>query len=163
MTHIHDHETDHETDHVAEHRDDVEVVETDRAYEKFGGVNLGAALSGWLVAIGVAVLLTGIVGAVAAAIGDAKNITQSDAEREAGTVGVASAFVLLAVLVVGYYAGGYVAGRMSRFDGGRQGLAVGASVWSSPWSPSRWAGSSARRTTCWTASTCRASRSRTTS
>ena len=26
--------------------------------------------------------------------------------------------------MVGYYAGGYVAGRMSRFDGGRQGLAV---------------------------------------
>jgi hypothetical protein len=28
------------------------------------------------------------------------------------------------VLAVGYYAGGYVAGRMSRFDGGRQGAAV---------------------------------------
>ena len=32
--------------------------------------------------------------------------------------------MLLAVLIVAYYAGGYVAGRMSRFDGGKQGLAV---------------------------------------
>ena len=28
------------------------------------------------------------------------------------------------MLAIGYYAGGYVAGRMSRFDGGRQGLGV---------------------------------------
>ncbi len=32
--------------------------------------------------------------------------------------------MLLAVLLVSYYAGGYVAGRMSRFDGGRQGVAM---------------------------------------
>ena len=30
--------------------------------------------------------------------------------------------------VIAYFAGGYVAGRMSRFDGGRQGLAVW--IWS---------------------------------
>jgi hypothetical protein len=30
--------------------------------------------------------------------------------------------VLLVVLALAYYAGGYVAGRMSRFDGGKQGL-----------------------------------------
>jgi MFS family permease len=96
----------------------------DEAYEKFGGANVGAAFFGWLVAVAVAVLLTGIVGAVAAAVGDANNITQSDAERQAGTVGLASAIVLVAVLLVGYYAGGYVAGRMSRFDGSRQGALV---------------------------------------
>ena len=32
--------------------------------------------------------------------------------------------MLLVVLSLAYYAGGYVAGRMSRFDGGKQGLAV---------------------------------------
>ncbi len=122
MPHVHDHETDRDTsrDAVVE----TDVAESDQAYDKFGGVNLGAALAGWLVAMGVAVLLTGIVGAVAAAIGDANNVTQNDAEREAGTVGIASALVLVAVLLIGYYAGGYVAGRMSRFDGARQGLAV---------------------------------------
>jgi len=127
MPHVHDQRTEPDT-RPADDTDVVErdVVATDEAYDKFGGVNLGAALSGWLVAMGVAVLLTGIVGAVAAAVGDANNVTQSDAEREAGTVGVASAIVLLAVLLIGYYAGGYVAGRMSRFDGARQGVAVWA-------------------------------------
>jgi hypothetical protein len=125
MPHVHDQETERRTGRTAD-TDVVETdaVETDEAYDKFGGVNLGAALAGWLVAMGVAVLLTGIIGAVAAAVSDANNLTQSDAQRQAGTVGVASAIVLLAVLVLGYYAGGYVAGRMSRFDGGRQGLAV---------------------------------------
>ena len=31
---------------------------------------------------------------------------------------------MFAVLVVAHYVGGYVAGRMSRFDGGKQGVAV---------------------------------------
>jgi hypothetical protein len=95
-----------------------------RRYERFGGTNWGAAFFGWLVAIGVAVLLTSIVSAVAAGVGTSTQVTQSDAERQAGTIGVVAAAVLLAVLMIGYYAGGYVAGRMSRFDGGRQGLAV---------------------------------------
>ena len=117
MTHTHEHDV--------ERRDDTIVTDgTDETYEKFGGVNLGSAIFGWLVAIAVAVLLTGIVGAIAAAVGDSQNVTQNDAEREAGTVGLASAIVLLAVLLIGYYAGGYVAGRMSRFDGARQGAAV---------------------------------------
>ena len=133
MSHVHESDAERDarrdTERDTRRADDADVVETDvvetdEAYDKFGGVNLGAALSGWLVAMGVAVLLTGVVGAVAAAVGDANNVTQSDAEREAGTVGVASAIVLLAVLVLGYYAGGYVAGRMSRFDGARQGLMV---------------------------------------
>jgi hypothetical protein len=96
----------------------------DRARDKFGGTNAGAAFFGWIVAIGVAILLTSIVGAVAAALGFSGNVSQSQAQRQAGSIGVAAAIVLLVVLMVGYYAGGYVAGRMSRFDGGRQGLAV---------------------------------------
>ena len=60
---------------------------------------------------------------VATAVGY-KGITQSDAQRAAGTVTLVTAVVLLAVLLVAYYAGGYVAGRMSRFDGGRQGVTV---------------------------------------
>ena len=32
--------------------------------------------------------------------------------------------MLLAILLIAYYSGGYVAGRMSRFDGARQGLMV---------------------------------------
>jgi hypothetical protein len=114
------------THHEVEHRDDLEqeTVVTDETYAKFGGTNAGAGFFGWLVAVAITALLTGIVGAVAAAVGDAQDITQSDAERQAGAVGLASAAVLVAVLLIGYYAGGYVAGRMSRFDGARQGVWV---------------------------------------
>lgn len=96
----------------------------DHARDKFGGLNWGACFFGWLVAVAFAILLTSIVGAVASAIGSNAEITQSDAERDAGTIGIAAAIILLVVLLIGYYAGGYVAGRMSRFDGGKQGLGV---------------------------------------
>jgi amino acid transporter len=117
MTHAHEHDVDRSDETVETH-------EADEAYDKFGGSNTGAAFFGWLVAVAVAVLLTGIIGAVAAAIGDARDITQSDAERDAGTIGIAAAIALVVVLLIGYYAGGYVAGRMSRFDGARQGMLV---------------------------------------
>lgn len=94
------------------------------ARDKFGGLNVGAAFFGWIVAVGVAILLAGIVGAVLAAVGSSVEVTQSDAERRAGTIGLSTATVLLAVLALAYYAGGYVAGRMSRFDGARQGVGV---------------------------------------
>ena len=92
------------------------------AYERFGGINWGAAFFGWLVAVGVAAILTGVAGAVLAGIGSDQNITRADAEASAGTYGVAAAVILLAIMSLAYYAGGYVSGRMSRFDGGKQGL-----------------------------------------
>jgi len=94
------------------------------ARDKFGGINWGASFFGWLVAVALAVLLTSIAGAIAAGVDATTQITQSEAERQAGTIGVVAALVLLAVLLIGYYTGGYVAGRMSRFDGARQGLGV---------------------------------------
>ena len=96
----------------------------DPAREKFGGVNLGAAVFGWLVAVAVGIILTSVIGALVTAVGSEAQISQSDAEREAGTLGLAAAAVLLLVLLVAYYTGGYVAGRMSRFDGAKQGVAV---------------------------------------
>ena len=94
------------------------------ARDKFGGINWGASFFGWLVAVAIAILLTSIAGAIAAGVGTTTEITQSEAERQAGTIGVIAALVLLAVLLIGYYTGGYVAGRMSRFDGARQGIGV---------------------------------------
>lgn len=96
----------------------------DPAREKFGGVNLGAAVFGWLVAVAVGIILTSVIGALVAAVGSEAQISQSDAEREAGALGLAAAAVLVLVLLVAYYIGGYVAGRMSRFDGAKQGVAV---------------------------------------
>jgi magnesium-transporting ATPase (P-type) len=95
-----------------------------RRRDEYGGFNLGAAFFGWLVAMGVTILLTAIVSAVLAAIGSEYSITQKQAASSADTVGIVTAVGLLAILAIGYYAGGYVAGRMSRYDGGRQGAGV---------------------------------------
>ena len=92
-----------------------------RRKDRFGGINWGADFFGWLVAVAVTVLLAGIIGGVAAGTGAEEELlpTASDAE-----LGLAAVLTLTVVLLVGYYAGGYVAGRMSRFDGPRQGLGV---------------------------------------
>src|SRR3954447_14051909 len=108
----------------ARRTDETTVDRHDAAHEKFGGFNWGSCFFGWLVAIAIAILLTSIIGAVVAAVGSSTSVTQSDAERQAGDIGLAAGIVLLLVLAIGYYFGGYVAGRMSRFDGGRQGLGV---------------------------------------
>ena len=105
-------------------RDERTTTVPETAHERYGGVNIGAAFFGWLVAVAITILLTGIIGAVAAAVSDQADVTQNDAERAANTIGLVAAIVLVAVLALAYYTGGYVAGRMSRFDGGRQGLAV---------------------------------------
>ena len=94
-----------------------------RQRDEFGGLNWGAAFFGWLVAIGVATLLTAILSAAGAAIGLTKT-SPSQASSSADTIGIVGGVLLLLVLLVAYYAGGYVAGRMSRFDGPRQGAGV---------------------------------------
>jgi hypothetical protein len=96
---------------------------SERQHEEFGGFNLGAAFFGWLVAVGIAALLTAVVGAAGTAVGLTK-VSGSSATGNADTIGIVGGVVLLVILVAAYYAGGYVAGRMSRFDGGRQGLGV---------------------------------------
>ncbi|MCW2866622.1 MAG: hypothetical protein JWR20_810 [Marmoricola sp.] len=103
---------------------DERVYDEARARDKFGGVNVGAGFFGWLVAVGMATLLTGLLAVVATLVGYSNSITISSAARQAGTVTLVTALVLLVVLLVAYYSGGYVAGRMSRFDGGRQGFVV---------------------------------------
>ena len=94
-----------------------------RQRDEFGGLNWGAAFFGWLVAIGVATLLTAILSAAGAAIGLTKT-SPSQASGSADTIGIVGGILFLLVLVIAYYAGGYVAGRMSRFDGPRQGAGV---------------------------------------
>src|SRR5215210_7613613 len=96
-----------------------------RQREEHGGINWGAAFFGWLVAIGVAALLTAILSAAGTAIGlteSSPSQAGSQAQSNADTVGIVGGIVLLVILAIAYYAGGYVAGRMSRFDGPRQGV-----------------------------------------
>ena len=81
-----------------------------RQREEHGGINWGAAFFGWLTAIGLTETSPSQAG--------------SQAQSNAGTVGIVGGIVLLVILGIAYYAGGYVAGRMSRFNGPRQGLAT---------------------------------------
>ncbi len=94
-----------------------------RQRQDFGGFNWGAALLGWLVATGIAIILTAILSAAGAAIG-LTEVSKSEARQSAETVSIVGGAVLLVVLGLAYFVGGYNAGRLSRFDGGRQGLGV---------------------------------------
>jgi len=99
-----------------------------REKDEYGGVKVGLAFFGWLTATGTAVMLTAFVVAAGTAVGVATNTDAGSATSQAAhdpkTVGIVGAVVLLIVLFVSYYCGGYVAGRMARFHGLRQGMAV---------------------------------------
>ncbi len=96
--------------------------------EQYGGTKIGSAFFGWLVAAGTALLLTALLAAAGTAVGAASGTTAAEAtswaRADADTLGLVGAVTLAAVLFVAFGCGGYVAGRMARFDGARQGLAV---------------------------------------
>ncbi|MDJ0379062.1 hypothetical protein [Cryobacterium sp. PH31-L1] len=102
------------------------VLEREKA--QFGGMKFGSAFFGWLTATGTAVLLTALLAAIGTVIGFSTNLdpgqVTNDAADNAGTIGVVAAIVFAAIVLVAYYCGGYVAGRMARFDGLKQGVAV---------------------------------------
>jgi hypothetical protein len=91
-----------------------------RQRDRFGGFSWGSDFFGFLAAAGLAAILAGIVAAAGAALG----LTEGSTDQ----IGLGGGIALLAVLFISYLAGGYVAGRMARFDGARQG--VGVWVWS---------------------------------
>ena len=98
-----------------------------REKEQFGGIKVGSAFFGWLAATGMAVLLTALVTAAGTAVGLANNADVSDAVNQMttnGAVGLVGIVVLLVILFISYYSGGYVAARMARFNGARQGFMV---------------------------------------
>lgn len=93
--------------------------------ERFGGLSWGAAFFGWLSANGLAVLLIALLSAAGVVFGLAQGVDSADeAAEQAETIGLGGAIAVLVVLFLAYLAGGYVAGRMARFDGVRQGVAV---------------------------------------
>lgn len=105
------------------HPDD--VVAREKA--AFGGIQIGSAFFGWLSAVGLLVILLGLLSAAGAAFGLATGVesaTDVVEGEDATTVGAVTVGALLLVLFVAYLGGGYVAGRMARFDGATQGLAV---------------------------------------
>jgi membrane protease YdiL (CAAX protease family) len=93
---------------------------------RYGGISWGAAFFGWLSANGMAVILIALLSAAGLAFGLSSQVDSADeAARSATTgIGLGAGIALLVALFLAYLAGGYVAGRMARFDGVKQGIAV---------------------------------------
>ena len=85
-----------------------DVVEREKA--TFGGVKIGSAFFGWLTAIGTTVLLTALATALGAAV------LADTGNPDATALTVTGTIVLLVILFVDYYCGGYVAGMMALFN-----------------------------------------------
>ncbi|MFN8037620.1 MAG: YrzE family protein [Acidimicrobiales bacterium] len=101
--------------------DDGNAVEVVDVRQRFGGIDVGASIAGALAALGVTVLL----GAVAGSIGTVGY--QMDVERGADTLSVGGLAVGFVILAAAFLVGGWVAGRIGRYDGGRNGVL--AAVW----------------------------------
>lgn len=95
-----------------------------REEERFGGIKIGAAFFGWLTATAVTVVLALLVMAAARAglLAGADMTASSLAWSWPGDV--TGAALLLVIPLLAYFSGGYVAGRMARFNGVGQGLMV---------------------------------------
>lgn len=96
---------------------------------QYCGIKVGLAFFGWLTATGTAVMLATCVVfaaavAVSAATHDDSNSARNHAAQDPTTASILGATVFFLVLLVAYYCGGYVTGRMARFNGVRQGVAV---------------------------------------
>ncbi len=115
---------DAQSEENAENAENVEDVDratvVGRERQALGGVKVGSAFFGWLAATGMAVLLTALVAAGGAAV----SLAQGNDADAPETIGLTEAIVLLVIFFVAYYCGGYVASRMARFNGMKQGVAV---------------------------------------
>lgn len=92
--------------------------------ERYGGAKVGSAFFGWLAAMGLAVLLTTLLAAGGTALGLANPDTAGNLDAGDASIALTGAVALLVIIFLAYLGGGYVAGRMARLDGARQGLAV---------------------------------------
>src|SRR4051812_8901243 len=88
-----------------------------RQRAEFGGFNWGAAFFGWLVAVGVAALLVGLLAGGGAAIGLTETTTTADVTRKAEEVTLGGGIALLGALLIAYFSGGFGSGPVARLDG----------------------------------------------
>ena len=96
-----------------------------RQKDAFGGMKFGSCFFGWLTASGAAVLLIALVTGVGAALGLTQNVDVTNpTAAQTESIGFVGGIILVAIIFVSYLAGGYVAGRMARFNGLKQGLGV---------------------------------------
>jgi hypothetical protein len=89
----------------------------DRLRDMYGGVDWLASFLGFIFALVAAAFFSLVVGLVLAPLGFSPNL----GEAQIGAA-VITGLVLVGILVfLTYFIGGYVAGRLARFDGGRNG------------------------------------------
>ncbi|WP_344416841.1 hypothetical protein [Pseudonocardia ailaonensis] len=94
-------------------------------HERFGGLKVGSAFFGWLVAVGLTVLLGALASLVVRLAGVSPALDAAPGQ-DPRMLGIAGGIVAVVVMLLAYFAGGYVAGRLARFDGARNGVAVWA-------------------------------------
>jgi hypothetical protein len=105
------------TDHVEDRRDRVALAR-DAGWRR---ISFASVLAGVFVAYGAFAILIGIVSAVLDAVGvDTKSLSDADWRN----IGAGSAAALFLVLLLTYFYGGYVAGRMARRSGFMHGVLV---------------------------------------
>jgi hypothetical protein len=98
--------------------------EFDAELLSYRGFKFGAAFFGWLIAVSMSLLLMAAVAAAALGTAEILDYTTSDAKAQPGAASITAAGVTVFMLTLAFYIGGYVAGRLARFDGGRQGFGV---------------------------------------
>ena len=91
------------------------------ARSRYGGTSVPAILAGALAGLGTASLLGGLASAGGVQVGQAV----ADDAGQVPELAVGSAVAALVVLALSALVGGWVAGRVARFDGARNGLLAG--------------------------------------
>jgi hypothetical protein len=95
------------------------------ASARYGGADFGASLSGFFAGLGALAFVGALIAAGANELDYQLNLI--DLEGEVAEASVVGAIVALVVVFLTFLFGGWVAGRMSRFEGGKNGL--GAGLW----------------------------------
>ncbi|CAN5329933.1 hypothetical protein BH20ACT24_BH20ACT24_19220 [soil metagenome] len=134
MSESRNHRRDEDLDGSYRSQRDVEDAEVVRSYperrdvgiadvrRRFGGLDVPAELTGTLVALALLVIVGGIIGAAIGAYGYQAGVEGLEEELSiAGLIGG------LITLFVSFLIGGWAAGRMARYDGGKNGLMT--AVW----------------------------------
>ena len=92
------------------------------ARSRYGGTSVPAILAGALAGLGTASLLAGVASAVGLQVGQELEPIEQGTVAEFAVGGAVAAVVVLGLSAL---VGGWVAGRVARFDGGRNGLLSG--------------------------------------
>lgn len=97
--------------------------------QETGGFKLGAALLGWLAAVGFITVMYWVLSVIAVTVflsrlQTALQSVQNTLNVNLTGIGITAGALTVVVAALAYYLGGYVAGRLARFSGTRQGFGV---------------------------------------